>query len=422
MEGFPGSQEIRNMKVLHVTTELDSGAGQGAVRLHYDLVSAGVDSRVLSLSGMEDDQRITSLLKPGQSRKRRFRDIPSSLLHRIGIFDSAYYRAKKSLVPLFALSGTIVSSPFTRIDIRKHPLVESADVIHLHWVANFIDWPSFFPTIRKPIIWTMRDENPALGFWHFRQDMPTVLPASVRCKDNWLRGIKAEIAQKCRSLSIVSLSSAEDVFFSRSQAFMGRPHTVIPNSIDGSIFKPDDGDEVRKELGIRSDATVILFVAQHVDERRKGLADLFEALARIGRKNLAVICVGRGNPPSVPEGIRFFSLGHISDSIRLSRVFSAATIFATPSQAETFGKTTTEALACGIPVVSYPNSGAMDIVGPEDGVLADGFSPPALESAIRSALEKQFNAKAIRQRVLARFSNETIVRSYLQLYMKDYTA
>ena len=404
------------MKILHVTTELASGAGLGAVRLHQDLLASGIDSSVLSLSGESNDPRIVSLLQPGQPRKRRWRDIPSFALHQLGVFDSPYYRAKKSIARFRTLSGAFVSSPFTRIDILRHPLVRSADIVHLHWVAKFLDWPSFFPAVRKPVVWTMRDENPALGFWHFRWDMPRPMPESIRREDDWLRRIKQRIVKKCRFLSIVSLSSAEDAFFSQSNAFHGKPHSVIPNSIDASVFQPDVNCSIRDDFGIGPNDFVILFVAQDISERRKGLMDLLEAVTKIGRKDLIILSVGSGDPPPIHEGVRFVSIGRVDDPSRLSRVFSASNLFVSPSYAETFGKTTTEALACGLPIVSYPNSGAKDIVGPEDGILTQHFTPEALEAAIREATTRTFDSNAIRERVVSRFSREKVVKSYLNLY------
>ena len=276
------------MKILHITTELTGGAGLGALRLHRDLLDSGIDSTILALSGESNDPRIVSLLNPGQHRKRRWRDIPSFALHRIGMHDSPYYRAQKSLTPFRKLTEAYVSTPFTRFDLLRHPLVQATDIVHLHWVANFLDWPSFFPKIRKPIVWTLRDENPALGFWHFRSDMPDPLPDSIRREDDWLRRMKERIVGNCRSLGIVSLSSAEDAFFADSNAFFGRPHAVVPNSIDASRFLPEAKQTIRKEIGLGDNGIILAFVAHNIGERRKGLGDLFEAVALTGRKNITI--------------------------------------------------------------------------------------------------------------------------------------
>jgi hypothetical protein len=44
---------------------------------------------------------------------------------------------------------------------------KEADIINLHWVANFIDFQSFFRYNDKPIVWTLHDANPFTGGCHY---------------------------------------------------------------------------------------------------------------------------------------------------------------------------------------------------------------------------------------------------------------
>jgi len=403
------------MKVLHIGTYINDGAGLGMARLHTDLLSHGVDSRILALSTDSTDPRITGFIPSGKHPNNRIRDIPEKVLHRLGLHDSEFYRACKILsrcnrYPSFR------SSPFTRIDICDHPWVKDADIVHLHWIARFPDWRTFFPRIRKPVVWTLRDENPALGVWHYRTDCPESLPDELKSEDAWLCNRKASILRTCRSLSIVSLSTDEDLFFANSNAFAGRRHLVIPNSIDTAQFVRGGGNSVRRELGISSDETVIIFVAQYISDRRKGFMDLVSALSRLNQRDIVVLCIGRPPMPTTHGRARFIPLGLVEDTTRLAKLFSAANLFVSPSMAETFGKTLTEALACGVPVVSYPNSGAKDIVGAEDGILTESFTPGALENAIRSALAKPFDSIRIRERVIRRFSRAFVAQSYIDTY------
>lgn len=403
------------MKILHIGTYLDDGAGLGMARLHTDLLSQGVDSRILALSTDSTDPRIAGFVPSGKRPNSRIRNLPEKVLHRLGLHDSEFYRACRILSQC-SRYPSFRSSPFTRIEICDHPWVQDADIIHLHWIARFPDWRTFFPRIRKPVVWTLRDENPALGVWHYRTDCPESLSDGLRTEDSWLRQRKATILRTCRSLSIVSLSADEDRFFANSEAFSGRSHRVIPNSIDTSLFVRGGGDSVRRELGISPKETVIIFVAQYLSEKRKGFTDLVSALSRLNRNDIVVLCVGRPPVPTIQGNARFIPLGLVEDTTRLAQLFSASNLFVSPSMAETFGKTLTEALACGVPVVSYPNSGAKDIVGAEDGVLTEFFTPEALENAIRSALSRPFDPARIRERVIRRFSRGFVAQSYIDLY------
>lgn len=403
------------MRILHIGTFLKDGAGLGMFRLHESLRDLGVDSRILTLAETSVDPSISSFLPPGHRRPRRIRDVPASLLHRLRIHDSPFYRALGTLFWCGA-RGIFVTSPFSHFNVSSHPWVEEADIVHIHWIARFIDWPSFFRRIRKPIIWTLRDENPALGFWHYRSDMPDPMPDWLQKEDDWLRTEKKKIIQKAKNLSIVSLSSEADSFFSQTDCFYGRKHLVIPNSIDATIFTRGGGEAIRRELGIPPNSKVISFVAQALADPRKGFLDLDQALARLNDPNIVVLCAGRGPMPKTLAPVRYIPLDRVTDPKRLAAVFSASNLFVTPSKAETFGKTTTEALACGTPVVSYPNGGAKDIVGPMDGILAEGFTPDALERALRQALSIRFNPDDLRGRVIGRFSRHSVSTAYENLY------
>jgi glycosyltransferase involved in cell wall biosynthesis len=59
------------------------------------------------------------------------------------------------------------SHPFSRYRIEQHPWVREADVINLHWVSCFLDYARFFATVEKPIVWTLHDQNPYLGGFHY---------------------------------------------------------------------------------------------------------------------------------------------------------------------------------------------------------------------------------------------------------------
>ena len=268
----------------------------------------------------------------------------------------------------------------------------------------------------KSVVWTVRDENPFLGFWHFRCDEPADMTDEERREDAWLRAEKLRAIRSCRTLGFVSLSRGVDEFVAGTPAAQGRIHCVIPNSVDGDAFHPTDGSAVRREYGLGPGVKLLLFVSQGLSDPRKGLSDLFGAVSAMERTDIAVLCVGSGLPPPAPRNVRVLLEGHVTDTERLSALFSAADLFVTPAYAETFGKTTTEALACGTPVVSYPNAGALDIVGPEDGVLTADFTADALRSAIEEALSRHFNPADLRARVLERFSPASVANAYIALY------
>jgi glycosyltransferase involved in cell wall biosynthesis len=404
------------MKILHIGTTIEGGAGLGMLRLHRDLLTRGVDSKILCLRRKgDDDERIYGYLDDDRINGRFKRSLLAAVLNRMHLYSAPIYKYARAIKGL--PKDTMVSSPYTGYKIHNLKLIEEADVINLHWIVNFIDYPTFFKAVNKPIVWTLRDENPALGLWHFRQDIPKELPPSINELDALIRKRKAKWISQAKRLAVVSLSRGEDVFFAESNAFAGRMHRVIPNSIDGELFFRHDRNNIRKEYGIQENAIVLVFVAQHLSEARKGLSDLLQALKILDLPDVVLICVGSGEVPTIQIPNRILSVGKISDMSRLSAVFSASDLFVSPSYAETFGKTLTEALACGVPVVSYPNAGARDIIVDEnDGIVCESFTVHALAQAITKALSHSYDKDTLRQRVLKRFSNHTVVNSYCSIY------
>jgi glycosyltransferase involved in cell wall biosynthesis len=62
----------------------------------------------------------------------------------------------------------------------------------------------------------------------------------------------------------------------------------------------------------------------------------------------------------------------------LSRYYSAADVFVFPSLTDTFGLVMLEALACGVPVASFPVPGPLDVIdGAPIGVLSDDLADAA---------------------------------------------
>ncbi len=112
------------MKVLHlVAGELTGGAARGAYWLHRGLREIGVDSHVLT-SGRETygDPSVTSLCKSGADKVR------FALSNRMANLPIHLYRKRQGLIYNTGVNG---------IDITRHPLYESADIIHLHWINGW---------------------------------------------------------------------------------------------------------------------------------------------------------------------------------------------------------------------------------------------------------------------------------------------
>jgi glycosyltransferase involved in cell wall biosynthesis len=170
--------------------------------------------------------------------------------------------------------------------------------------------------------------------------------------------------------------------------------TVIPNGVDveGITIATARREEMRKQIGVNEDATVILILARL--DRGKGHQFMIDALASqrlrsIGR-SLRLVLVGEGQTRERLQK-QCERLGLTEQVIFAGRVphdevpaiLSAADIVALPSTAEGMPLSLLEAMAAGHPVVASRVGAIPDIVNDRvSGLLVAPGSPDALSRAI----------------------------------------
>lgn len=166
----------------------------------------------------------------------------------------------------------------------------------------------------------------------------------------------------------------------------GRSHPDIcpvALGVPTDVFYPRDTSECRKRIGLPRNAFVVLFSACSLEDPRKGLQHLIDALDELDIPNLHLACVGNADAIGhlVPRVTKF---GYVDDAASLANIYSAADVYVGPSLEETFGQVYVEAAACGTPSIAYHVTGAKDaIVDGVTGIFADEMGPAALAAAIQ---------------------------------------
>ena len=144
---------------------------------------------------------------------------------------------------------------------------------------------------------------------------------------------------------------------------------VIHNGVDLARFHPGLRDEfgqaTRGKVGAGGTAPVILFVGSGFE--RKGVATLLAALARMASRDAMAWIVGRDRHAAryqalaqrlgVADRVRF--LGAQED---VRSFYAAADVFCLPTLYDPMPNAALEALACGLPVVTSPTSGAAELI------------------------------------------------------------
>ena len=414
------------MKVVHLNTyEGNGGAGRACLRLSSALKAQDVDSDVIVYFQFRDSNQTDTFSKtPFQKARAVFNILSERYLSKA---------VSKALKTPFSLQW------FGRSVIR-HPKVQAADIIHLHWVNHGFLSPKFLAELdelEKPVVWTFHDSNAFTGGCHVRYSCENYHKECGFCPllkvngkndlshQTWARKKKAYSELNCH---IVAPSNwmANSVKFS---SLMGaRAVTVIPNTIETDVFKPYVKSEAKKILKIDPDKFVLMsgFMPSKND-KHKGTSYLIAALndlaSRPGivKENIELVIFGNKDQVDMPEfPFKTTFLGTISNDSHLAKCYSAADAFITPSLEDNLPNTVMESLACATPVVAFKTGGIPDMVRHlENGYLAKYESSEDLATGMEWLYHEDHAAdiqKEARRTILMQFSETVIAEKHLSLY------
>ncbi|TLD96181.1 glycosyltransferase [Helicobacter jaachi] len=420
------------MRILHLVTQDNGGAGRACVRLHKALLEIGADSIILTQHKTLD---LPSIQQFAHTKLQKLRVKLRSFLTQLPLM--LYPKREKD----------IFSPHFTLFPPRNRALVRQInalkpDVVHLHWIEGGFLNVKDLAYIQAPLLWSLHDANPYTGGCHYVA--AACIGVSVACKKCPLLKSqsafdisfltfkhKAKVYARLKHLTINGLSRWITQCAKDSMLLGSKPIINLPNPIDTKIFYPINKHTAREILKIEKKTKFISFGALNATSTpRKGFSELKSALQILPdsiKQQCELLIFGAScdeseNPSDNLCGIKTRYLGVLNDDISLVLLYSASDVFVTPSHAESFGQTALEALACGTPVVSFDTSGLKDIVlHRQNGYLAKMLDIKDLARGIewilslnKSAYETM--AQNARQSAQKRFSASSIAHKYMHTY------
>ncbi|HEV2292220.1 MAG TPA: glycosyltransferase family 4 protein [Tepidisphaeraceae bacterium] len=414
------------MRILHLSTsDSNGGAARAAFRLHTGLKRLGHDSSMLVLRAGSKDPAVARFEPAPGVVSRLGRSIRARRINR----DHRQYQPKRPPgLELFNDDRSPIAGELA-------DQLPACDLINLHWVAEYVDHEHFFPRLPKdvPVVWRLADMAPLTGGCHYTHGCDKFTARCGACPqlgsndDNdlsrqiWRRKSRSLASLAPAQLHLVGTSKWIAAESRRSSLLEQFPVSVIPNGLDTADFAPRDRGFSRDLWNIARDAKVILFIADSLENQRKGFGYLVKALAALEAVNKPFL-VSLGNLKSRLElPVPHLNLGRINNDRLLSMVYSLADVFVMPSLQESFGQTVTESLACGTPVVAFDGSGPTDMVRPGvTGWLATCGDEHALRRSIIEALSNDaMRAKMsenCRRIAVEEYSLETQAAAYARLY------
>lgn len=417
------------MKVLHVSALDVGGAATAAIRLHKGLLKSGIDSAFLTQGKCNRNIPNKYIYEPRPEEISLLKVLKKTLRVRLGMESPHSFYDAQDLTIKGEPTGGGFSFPETLEDITSHPAYQAADLIHLHWVAGWLDYPSFFAKNAKPVVWTLHDLNPFSGGLHYalgtsitETQMGYLIDNPqdrLQQAHNRNMTVKQQSLLNFRKLSVVSPSvwlqkqSADSLLFGCYENYH------IPNGLDTTIFKPYDRSVVRGLLGL-ADKKTLLFAADAIDSPLKGFRFFRDALLHVQNMcDYQLLVVGLDKSNALAGFNNVHHMGYVQDERLMAMIYNAADAFVLPSLMDNFPNTMLESIACGTPVIAFPTGGIPEAIRhSENGLIcekADAIHLAALLETFHCG-EWSFDRYQIAKQAAQIYNDHTITMAYREVY------
>jgi len=308
-------------------------------------------------------------------------------------------------------------------DISKHPLIQQADIVHLHWV-NFgflsVSDIASLTRLNKPVFWTLHDMWAFTGGCHHSGACEHFQQSCGDCKflknphptdlsHRLWEAKKTEFASN--NLHIITCSDWLGKRAKQSSILGSHSIQTIPNAIDTEFFSPNDATG----LGLDANKKYVLFVAMRVNAPAKGFHLLKEALHYLDAATTELLIVGGEMTEELP--LKSHNFGQISDPAKMRDIYAAADVFVTPSLEENLPNTIMEAMACGTTCVGFEVGGIPEMIKHEvTGYVAQAFDPKDLAKGINWCLQSTTSGSKSRERALQLYDQSIVAQQHLDYY------
>ena len=317
------------------------------------------------------------------------------------------------------LSNTIFSFPYPGIDLSDYVVKHNFDVINLHWISNFLSPVSIKKLLAtgKPVIWTLHDQNAFTGGCHYSAGCEKYTDDCYQCpqlqEDHFhipwhvLQTKKALL--KDENITVVSPSQWMADCARKSSLFKHKRIEVIPNGIDVDHYQVKHRLVAKRDLNIPSDCFVISYCSSNIDEKRKGLNLLLEALkifledeivSELSLNNrILLLCIGDQKNFAIDCDIPKTELGFTVDQEMVATALSGSDVMVLPSLEDNLPNTIIEAFLCKTPVIAFNIGGIADLISDgDDGLLIDDIHASSLANALTFAILNRDKIRKMGQR------------------------
>lgn len=311
-----------------------------------------------SLTKVDSELNITLLVNEKQSINKNIQQVGYKF--NLYLEKLLFFFSEKSKEKRFSFSTNTFGT-----DIHKNKAIQSADIIHLHWVnQGFLSIKNINNLLKlnKPIFWTFHDMWPFTGGCHHSRKCENYKYVCGNCNEFLKYSGSNDISnqiflQKFKwenrgKIKVIAVSDWVRNKVLASALFKSNEIHLIPNPINEKSFRP------KINIPNRSDNKIqVLIISAKIDNDFKGFEMLVKIANSLEQKHpnkFRLNLVGSISQNSLKMlGISKTCYGAIYNERKIVQMYHNSDVLLSTSPDETFSYTCLEALSCGLPIVAF---------------------------------------------------------------------
>lgn len=310
------------------------------------------------------------------------------------------------------------------------------DIIHLQnlhgYYLNINVLFEYLSKVDIPIIWTFYDCWPMTGHCTYFDSVncqkwetacsncpqKKSYPASFlidRSRKNYI--LKKELFTSIKRMIIMSNSQWLGNIIKQS-FFKNYPVKIINSGVDLQHFSPQSEETkalIRKKYKL---ANKFVCIGVSINwPQRKGLNDFIKLSKELSDDSIIfLVGLSKSQLQNLPSNL--IGITRTEKTQELAELYSAADVFVNPTWEDNFPSTNLEALACGIPIITYKTGGSIESVCPETGFIVEKGDIHGLVTAIETIRKngKKYYSKDCREYALKMYDKNDRYLDYVNLY------